>query len=80
MKKKMYELVEQMGSLDIDEIRSHTKQIDKICSKRNNVMHHKYNKRNVDRRLERELHKAFVKPASKKKYWVNSINSNETES
>ena len=80
MKKKMDELVEQIGSLDINAIRDHTHQIDKICSKRDKVMRRKYNKRNVDRRTEKELRKAFVKPASKQKYWINSINSCENES
>ena len=80
MKKKMDDLVEQIGSLNIDAIRDHTNQIDKICSKRDNVMRRKYNKRNVDRRIEKELRKAFVKPASKKKYWIQSVNSSDNES
>lgn len=80
MKKKMDELVEQIGSLDVEAIRDHTNQIDKICSKRDNVMRRKYNKRDVDRKMEKELRKAFVKPASKKKYWINSVNSSDNES
>ena len=43
-------------------------------------MRHRHNKRHVDRRMEKELRKAFVKPASKKEYWINSVNSNENES
>ena len=80
MKQNMDELVEQIGLLDIDEICHHTNQIDKICSRRDNVMRRKHNKRNVDRRMEKELRKAFVKPKSKKRYWINSVNSNENES
>ena len=80
MKKKMDELVEKIESPDINAIRDHTNQIDKICSKRDNLIHCKNNKRNADQRMEKELRKAFVKPVSRKKYWINSVNSNDNES
>ena len=68
MKQNMDELVEQIGLLDIDEICHHTNQIDKICSRRDNVMRQKHDNRNVDRRMEKELLKVFVKPKLKKRY------------
>ena len=44
MRKKMDELVEEMEALDVDEIRNHTNQIDKICARRDNAMRRKHHK------------------------------------
>ena len=80
MKQKMDELIEQMEAIDIDEIRNHTSQIDRICERRNYEMRRKHCTRDVERKVKKELRKAFSKPNQKKKYWIHSIQSNENES
>ena len=80
MKKRMDALIEQMETINIDKIKLHTNQIDRICARRNNLMNIRNRKKATHKNLEKELRKAFLKPNSGNKYWIHSVQSRTNES
>ena len=80
MRKQMNNLVDRMDEINLDDIKYHTRKLDEICSRRNNVMNRKHQKYRSDARVTKELKKVFTKPNPMKKFWIHSVQSKTDES